>query len=180
MPGRQPDAARIDGARGRPGRGGAVALIAGDQHEVRHGPVRAEDADGAVAAAEHVARRVHRDAQRVGQRRFDVGSRQPVEQAAQPIGHFVTSRGRPQDWWRPGRIEPQAGDASPHLRPGGPGQAGPIRIRGCRLGVSQRSSRVSWSLAIETQPAVGAPTVTCRKNALPAPWRTPPGALRVL
>ena len=33
-----------------------------------------------------------------------------------------------------------------------------------------------------TQPAVGPVPggYTCRKNALPAPWRTPPGALRVL
>lgn len=56
----------------------------------------------------------------------------------------------------------------------------PMRIRGCADGVSQRISETSFVCGIEMQPAVAEPSVTCRKNALPAPWRTPPGALRVL
>jgi peptidoglycan/LPS O-acetylase OafA/YrhL len=58
--------------------------------------------------------------------------------------------------------------------------ATPIRMRGLALGTSQRSTLTRSSDRIDTQPAVGSPTETCRKNALPAPCRTPVGELRVL
>ena len=58
--------------------------------------------------------------------------------------------------------------------------ATPIRMRGWAAGVSQRMSGTSVDCGIATQPAVADPSVTCRKNALPAPTCTPPGALRVL
>ena len=51
-------------------------------------------------------------------------------------------------------------------------QPTPMRIRGCCDGSSQRRIRTSWSRSIDTQPCVGSPTVTCRKNALPAPCTT--------
>ena len=58
----------------------------------------------------------------------------------------------------------------------------PMRIRGCAVGVSQRMIEISFAWPIATHPAVGPVPrgCTCRKNALPAPWRTPPGAFRVL
>jgi hypothetical protein len=56
----------------------------------------------------------------------------------------------------------------------------PINIRGCAVGCSQRISRTSFHCGIATQPAVAVPSVTCRKNALPAPCTTPVGELRVL
>jgi hypothetical protein len=56
----------------------------------------------------------------------------------------------------------------------------PMRMRGCAEGVSQCINDTSFVCEIATHPAVGAPSVTCRKNALPAPRCTPPGALRVL
>ena len=55
-----------------------------------------------------------------------------------------------------------------------------MRMRGWADGVSQRMSVTSFDCAIATHPAVAYPSVTCRKNAEPAPCRTPPGALRVL
>ncbi len=45
----------------------------------------------------------------------------------------------------------------------------PIRMRGCAFGVSQRSRLISFVRAIATHPAVGVPSVTCRKKALPLP-----------
>ncbi|MDT4901771.1 MAG: hypothetical protein QOJ78_2701 [Pseudonocardiales bacterium] len=56
----------------------------------------------------------------------------------------------------------------------------PMRIRGWVEGVSQRMIEMSLVCEIATQPAVARPSVTCRKNALPLPAFTPPGALRVL
>jgi hypothetical protein len=58
--------------------------------------------------------------------------------------------------------------------------ATPMRMRGWVAGVSHLMTGVSRLCAIATQPAVARPSVTCRKNALPRPARTPPGALRVL
>jgi hypothetical protein len=58
--------------------------------------------------------------------------------------------------------------------------ATPMRIRGCAAGVSHFMIETRCACEIATQPAVALPSVTCRKNALPLPWRTPPGALRVL
>lgn len=58
--------------------------------------------------------------------------------------------------------------------------ATPIRIRGWVAGVSQRMIDTSVLCGMATQPAVAVPSVTCRKNALPAPCRTPVGELRVL
>jgi hypothetical protein len=43
----------------------------------------------------------------------------------------------------------------------------PIRMRGCADGVSHRINPTSVVCGIATQPAVGAPSVTCRKNADP-------------
>ena len=56
----------------------------------------------------------------------------------------------------------------------------PMRMRGCAEGVSQRINDTSLVCGMDTHPAVALPSVTCRKNALPAPRCTPPGALRVL
>ncbi len=65
--------------------------------------------------------------------------------------------------------------------PIGPGcHATPMRILGWVEGRSQRMSDTSFDCEIDMHPAVGPPSVTCRKNALPLPARTPPGALRVL
>lgn len=58
--------------------------------------------------------------------------------------------------------------------------ATPIRIRGWAAGVSHRMIDASVLCGTATQPAVARPSVTCRKNALPAPCRTPVGELRVL
>jgi hypothetical protein len=44
----------------------------------------------------------------------------------------------------------------------------PIKIRGCADGVSQRMIVMRFDCGMETQPAVGPPSVTCRKKALPA------------
>jgi hypothetical protein len=58
--------------------------------------------------------------------------------------------------------------------------ATPMRMRGWAAGVSHRMIDTSVLCGIATHPAVGPPSVTCRKNALPAPARTPVGELRVL
>ena len=50
----------------------------------------------------------------------------------------------------------------------------PMRMRGWVAGFSQRMIVTRLLIGIATQPAVGVPSVTCRKNALPAPWRTGP------
>ena len=50
----------------------------------------------------------------------------------------------------------------------------PMRIRGCAPGESHRMIETRVPCGIETQPAVAEPSLTCRKNALPAPWRTEP------
>lgn len=56
----------------------------------------------------------------------------------------------------------------------------PMRMRGWAVGVSHRMIDTSVLCGIEMQPAVAEPSLTCRKNALPAPCRTPVGELRVL
>jgi len=48
----------------------------------------------------------------------------------------------------------------------------PMRIRGCAPGDSHRMIETRVPCGIDTQPAVAEPSLTCRKNALPAPWRT--------
>jgi hypothetical protein len=58
--------------------------------------------------------------------------------------------------------------------------ATPMRMRGCAVGVSHFMIVTSRACEIATQPAVARPSVTCRKNALPFPWCTPPGAFLVL
>lgn len=58
--------------------------------------------------------------------------------------------------------------------------ATPMRILGCAAGVSHLMIETRLACGIPMQPAVAEPSVTCRKKALPLPWRTPPGALRVL
>ena len=50
-------------------------------------------------------------------------------------------------------------------------QPTPIRMRGWADGSSHDKSETSVAWGIETQPAVGPPSVTWRKNALPAPAR---------
>jgi hypothetical protein len=50
----------------------------------------------------------------------------------------------------------------------------PMRIRGWVDGASHRMIVTRLLIGIETQPAVGLPSVTCRKNALPPPCRTGP------
>lgn len=62
----------------------------------------------------------------------------------------------------------------------GPRYAVPMTMRGRAAGPSHRMIDTSLACGIDTQPAVGSPTETCRKNALPLPWRTPVGELRVL
>jgi len=47
--------------------------------------------------------------------------------------------------------------------------ATPMRIRGCADGVSHCMIETRSLCGIATQPAVALPSVTCRKNALPAP-----------
>jgi len=46
----------------------------------------------------------------------------------------------------------------------------PIRIRGCVPGVSHRMIVTRFAAGMATHPAVALPSVTWRKNALPAPW----------
>ena len=60
------------------------------------------------------------------------------------------------------------------------GYTTPIRMRGWVLGASHRNVLMTLVWGMATQPAVGCPSVTCRKNALPAPGLVPPGALGVL
>jgi hypothetical protein len=91
--------------------------------------------------------------------------------AAPPLVHAVASNA----------TQARAAALRRPARPIPPGcQTTPMRMRGWADGVSHRMRLTSLDCGMATQPAVGAPSVTCRKNALPAPCRTPPGALRVL
>lgn len=48
----------------------------------------------------------------------------------------------------------------------------PVAILGCCAGSSHRMIDTSVEESMATHPAVGLPTLTCRKNALPAPGTT--------
>ena len=61
----------------------------------------------------------------------------------------------------------RAAERGNHTRPGS--HEMPMRIRGCVEGASQLMIETRLACGIATQPAVALPSVTCRKNALPAP-----------